>query len=172
MDEKKKKEKQEEKETKGSDGIHRTEETEEKNDKKKEEVEKLKKRIEELETQTKRTLADYQNLEKRTREQQREMVLAANRELLLKILPLLDTLFLAKKHEENETLTIVIKQFLDTLKAEGVEKIETVGKPFDPYTMEAIETVEGEKNIVAEETMSGYKLYDKVLRPARVKVGK
>lgn len=130
------------------------------------------KETEELENKYKRALADYQNLEKRTREERTNWIKTANKELLLRFLPVLDTLILADQHLSNEGLKLGIAQFLSALKTEGVEKIETIGKQFDPITMECIETVAGEEGRVLGEIRFGYKLYDIVLRVAQVKVGK
>ena len=135
------------------------------------ELEECLAKIEEFDSKYKRAIADYQNLEKRVIEQRRETILSANRDLLLRLLPILDTLELALRHEQNQTIQISINQFVDILKAEGVTKIETVGKKFDPYLMEAIESIEGEDGQVIEEVQAGYMMYDKLLRPAMVKVG-
>ncbi|MCL5433070.1 MAG: nucleotide exchange factor GrpE [Patescibacteria group bacterium] len=134
--------------------------------------EESKKELEELEGKYKRALADYQNLEKRVAEQKSEWAKSANRELLLKLLPVLDNLELALKHTEDEGLKISVVQFLSALKSEGVEKIEVLGKEFDPNVMECIGTGEGEENKVIEEIRPGYTLFDRVLRPAQVRVGK
>lgn len=129
-------------------------------------IEELKQKTEELENNYKRALADYQNLEKRVREERNDRILRANKDLLLHLLPVLDTLMLAKKHIKvgDEGLDLSIKQFHDVLKNENVERIETVGKNFDPHFMECIETVDGEEGKVIEEIRAGYMLYDKVLR--------
>ena|SRR3989344_1483000 len=135
-------------------------------------AEEFKARVEELENQNKRILADYRNLEKRVDSQRRDWMLEANKKLLLNLLPVLDTLILAKKHsKDDQSLGLSIKQFLDILSAEGVEKIKTEGANFDPNLMECITTVEGEDGKVIEEIRSGYTLYEKTLRPAQVKVG-
>jgi len=118
-----------------------------------------------------RALADYQNLDKRVRDERGEIIKASNRELLLRFLPILDTLELAQKHEENSTLKVVITQFLTTLTSEGVTKITTIGKEYDPMTMEVVTTGEGKKGIVIQEVRAGYLLHDKLLRPAQVIVG-
>lgn len=120
----------------------------------------------------KRALADYQNLEKRVRDDRGEWIKAANRELLSRLLPVLDTLEMANKHIDNQGLKLSVQQFLDALKNEGVDRIETIGKEFDPHCMECFETVEGKEGKVVEEVRAGFKLYEKVLRPAQVKVGK
>lgn len=132
----------------------------------------LKVKIEELENQTKRVLADYRNLENRIQNERGEWILKANKQLLLNILPVLDTLIQANKHSKDQSLVLSLQQFLGILEKEGVKKIETKDKNFDPILMEGIGTVEGEEGKVIQETRAGYILYDKVLRPAQVQVGK
>lgn len=128
-------------------------------------------KAQEFENNYKRALADYQNLEKRMREERRTLVLEANKDLLLRFLPILDTLMLAQQHDQNPTLTIVVDQFLNTLKSENVTKVKTVGEKFDPTTMEVVTTGEGKEGIVIQEVRAGYFLNDKLLRPAQVIVG-
>jgi len=132
----------------------------------------LQEKAEEIELKYKRALADYQNLQKRVSEEKGEWIRSANKDLLLRLLPVLDTLMLAEKHLKDQGLTVSISHFLDILKAEGVIKIKTVGEDFDPMQMECVMTEEGKENKVLEELRAGYMLYDKVLRPAQVKVGK
>ena len=135
-------------------------------------IEELKTKIEELENQNKRLLADYRNLENRVENERGEWILRANKQLLLNILPVLDTLMLAAKHSKDQSLSLSVQQFLDILKREGVVRIETLGKNFDPNMMEGMQTVEGEEGKAIEEVRTGYMLYDKVLRPAQVHVGR
>lgn len=135
-------------------------------------VGKLEQKIEECETKYKRALADYQNLEKRVQSERHEWIRSANKDIIYRFLPLADTLELAMRHSEDQTLKVTYQQFLDILKQEGVEKIQTQGKSFDPHTMECIQTEEGEKGKVLQELRSGYTLYGIVLRPAQVTVGK
>ncbi len=141
----------------------------EKNEK---ELERLQKEVEEFENKYKRALADYQNLEKRVQEERRDWAKLSNRELLLRLLPILDTLILANIHTQHDGLKVSISQFLDVLKAEGVTKIETAGKVFDPKFMEAVMTENGEEGKVLEEVRIGFMLHDTLLRPAQVIVGK
>ncbi len=136
------------------------------------EVENLREKFEEAENSYKRALADYQNLQKRVADERRDLILTANRDLLLRILSVLDTLILANKHDESEGLKVSINKFLDVLKSEGLTKIETVGKDFNPQIMEAIAIEDGEEGKVLEEIQSGYLLNGKLLRAALVKVGK
>jgi molecular chaperone GrpE len=135
------------------------------------ELEELKEKFVDAENRYKRALADYQNLQKRTADDKQDWIRAANRELLLRLLPVLDTLTLANNHVQDQGLTVSINQFLDTLKAEGIKKIDAKGKEFDPHTMECVVTEEGEDGKVLEELRAGYIMNDKILRPAQVKVG-
>ena len=137
-----------------------------------EEIEKLKQKAEECENSYKRALADYQNLQKRTSEERINWLKIANKDLLLRLLPILDTLMLAHKHTGSEEIKVGVNQFVDTLKAEGVTRIETVKKDFDPEFMEALEVVEGEDGKVLDEVRAGFMIHDKLLRAAQVKVGK
>lgn len=72
-------------------------------------------------------------------------------------------------------IELVHQQMMSILRSEGVEPIETLGRPYDPGVAEAmvVETVERERdNLVLEELQRGYLMGEVVLRPARVKVGK
>ncbi|MBI2442645.1 MAG: nucleotide exchange factor GrpE [Candidatus Levybacteria bacterium] len=155
------------KETKEERGVFEEHDEREKH----EEHDKHECKCDEYEGKYKRALADYQNLEKRTREERSEWIKSSAKDILLRLLPVLDTLSLANKHIENQGLQVTLQQFLDVLKQEGVIKIETVGKKFDPHLMEAVEQV-GEGDEVVEEVREGYLLHDKLLRPAQVRVGK
>jgi molecular chaperone GrpE len=119
----------------------------------------------------KRVLADYQNQDRRFKETQTQIVKFANATLLEKILLNLDSLEMAQSHLHDAGLEIVIKQLYETLKTEGLQLIESDGKLFDPLTMDCIEVVPGKKDHVVSTLTKGYFLFDKVLRPAKVKVG-
>lgn len=136
------------------------------------EGEELNKKIIAAEEKYKRAIADYQNLQRRTQEQKTEWIKSANKDLLLKMLPVLDTLMLAWKHITDKGLQITIDQFLKLLEQEGLTRIKTIGEEFNPHTMEAITTLEGEEGKVLEEVRPGFMLYDSVLRSAQVIVGK
>lgn len=120
----------------------------------------------------KRALADYQNLVRRTQEQKIEWARSSNKELLLKLLPVLDTLMLAQKHIQDKGLEISINQFLRLLEDEGVTKIKTIGEEYTPHIMEAVGTTKGENNKVIDEARAGFMIHDSVLRSAQVIVGK
>ncbi len=136
------------------------------------EIEKLKQKAQDCEDSYKRALADYQNLQKRVIEDRQNWLKIANRELLMRLLPVLDTLILANKHKETDELKVSINQFLDALKAEGVTRIDTIGKTFDPQFMEVVVTADGEEGKVLDEARAGFMIYDRLLRPAQVNVGK
>lgn len=126
----------------------------------------------ELEENWKRALADYQNLQKRVAKERQQILSFANSVLVMKLFPILDNLEIMEKHSDEEGLGMIIKEFKDVLKEEGVEEIEAEGKEFDPEIMEAIESVSGEPEKVVEVTRKGYMFKNKVLRPAEVKVGR
>lgn len=129
------------------------------------------KRIEELENNYRRALADYQNQERRHRELSSSLVKMASSALIEKLLLTLDALQMAQTHLKDQGLQMVIDQFLATLSQEGLSEISSDGQDFDPLTMDCTEIVPGKKNLVIETTSRGYFLFDKVLRPAKVKVG-
>lgn len=131
----------------------------------------LQEKAEQFENKYLRVLADYQNLEKRRLEERIGLLQSANKDLLLKFLPILDTLILAQQHEEHKTLGVLAGQFLDIIKAEGVTSTKTLGEKFDPMMMEVIATQEGKEGIVIQEVRAGYLLHDRLLRPAGVIVG-
>lgn len=129
-------------------------------------------KITDLESRLLRALADYQNLEKRHALQRTETVKFANLTLLEKLLPLLDDLNRAQEHLKDAGLEIVINQFITILNSEAVTEINALGEPFDPESMDCTEVVKGKKDQVISVLTRGYRYGDKVLRPARVTVGK
>lgn len=139
-----------------------------------EEIKKLKAEVEEYKDNWKRALADYQNLEKRSRDEKQEYYFYIITKILKKVLPAYDSLEKATEHIKDEGLTLVLKEFQKVLAEEGIKRIETVGKKFDPKRMECIEVVEGEEeNIVVDELRSGFEIDDKhLIRPALVKAVK
>ncbi len=135
-------------------------------------TDELRKQIEEWKAKYLRALADYQNLEKRTREEKSEIRAYAAESVIIKLLPVADTFERAHVHLQDPGLSLALKELGAFFSSLGVTKLEVAGKPFDPETMECIEVVEGEDNIVVEESPPGYALHGKVIRVARVKVGK
>lgn len=119
-----------------------------------------------------RALADYQNLEKHIREVRGQEIKYAGKTVIEKLLPVVDVLEKVAQISTDQGIQLAVKLFWDVLKNEGVKKIEVIGKKFDPHTMECIEVVDGENEMVKEEVSPGYMIYEKLLRPSGVKVGK
>lgn len=121
-----------------------------------------------------RAQADFVNLRKRDEEAQGEFVKFANKNLLLGLIPVLDSfnIALSQGHKEMEPVYL---QLLAVLKANGLEEIEAEGKEFDPQFHEAIAMVttdrKEEDHRVLEVFQKGYVLSDRVIRPAKVKIG-
>lgn len=120
-----------------------------------------------------RALADYQNLEKRIVESRSQDIKFATKNFFLKIVPVIDDLEKAERELQEKGLTLIINKLMDNLKSETIEKIEVLGKKFDPHTMECIEVDnDGENDAVTKELRSGYTMHGKVIRAAQVKVGR
>jgi len=132
----------------------------------------LKEKVLDLENKWKRVLADYLNLEKRIKKEKESWAKLANADLLDKILPVLDELEICHNNLKDKGLAIVMAKFQSVLETEGVKEIKAEGKKFDPETMDAVEVVSGPRNKVIEVVLKGYRLGDRILRPAKVKVGK
>lgn len=125
----------------------------------------------ELESQLKRALADYSNLQKRTEEEKKNIVKFANTVLIANFLDILDNLEEAQKTVDSQGLELVIKKFKDCLANEGVKEIAAAGAEFNPNHHEGIALVAGEKEgQIAEVLQKGYEIDGKIIRPARVKV--
>jgi len=98
----------------------------------------------------------------------------------LRILEALDNLERALEHAPPDDpladgVRLVHRQILDAMQAEGLERLDVVGKPFDPAVAEALGTVpvddREQDGRVVEELRPGYRFHDRVLRPAQVRVG-
>lgn len=137
------------------------------------ENDQLKKQLEDYKNKYLRALADYQNLEKRVVEEKKQFQRTINKNLLLKIITILDDIDKAEIFLKDKGLSMIKDRFMRLLLEEGIKEINVLGKPFDPHLAEAIEISEGkEDNIVTEVLRKGYYHYDIVLRPAQVRVSK
>lgn len=137
------------------------------------EIDILKKQTEEFKNKYLRALADYQNLEKRVRDERYELIKIANQGLLIKILPFLDNLEKAEIFIKDQGLKISKDHFLQILKETGLKEMDLIDKDFDPNLAEAVDIVPGkEDNKVMEVLRKGYKFEEKILRVAQVKVSK
>ncbi len=138
-------------------------------------IKKLEERVAELENNWKRALADYKNLERRPVEEKAEFAEFANMILIQRLLPVVDNLEMLEKHISDTGLKMIVKEFKQLLEDNGVTAIESDGKSFDSQTMDCVETEECDEkghDKIVETLARGYKLKNKVLRPAKVRVGK
>jgi len=136
-----------------------------------------------LRDQLLRTAADFDNFRKRSRRELVDGERRAREELLRELLPVFDNLERASVHAETATdvksladgVNMVLRQFLDTLSKLGVERVQTLGVPFDPTQHEAIQHVESTEQppgTVLHEVQAGYRAGDRLVRPAMVVVAK
>ncbi len=138
------------------------------------------KQIQDLTETAKRALADLKNYRKRVEEERGAFAQFANVALILELIPILDNFnraFAAVPDEISKTewfkgALLLEQQLVGIVRKQGVTEIpSSIGKPLDPKIHEAIATGPGEKDTVIEEFEKGYMLGDKVIRPAKVKVG-
>jgi len=131
-----------------------------------------------------RAKAELANYQRRTQKERTESLRYANAELVKKVLPVLDDLerVLSNSGTENTTsdaiidgIKLTLENFLTVLTSFGVARIEAEGQPFDPEVHEAMmeqPSSEHPARTVLQEVAKGYKLHDRVLRPAKVIVSK
>jgi molecular chaperone GrpE len=128
--------------------------------------------------QLRRVAAEFENYRKRVARDQESQAARAHERLMKALLPVVDdlerALVAAAEHEEaklHEGVELVARALHDALRREGLEEIETDGR-FDPHVHEALLTQpsEAEEGSVIEVLQRGYRLGDRVLRPARVVV--
>lgn len=134
-------------------------------------IEQLQNQVNELDLKYKRALADYQNQEKRTVAARINAAKFANEQLLTSLLPVLDDLARAQAHLKDPGLGHILNTLQATLKDFGLASFSPQGEPFDPLTMECVEVVTGPKDQVVSVSQQGFKLEDKIIRPAKVTVG-
>ena len=147
-----------------------------------------------------RLKAEFENYRKRVEREKPELVKWGKAGILLKLIPLYDVLLNAHAHvnkaigqnkssgeqpssgqHKAETeelfkgLEIIFKEFSKVFESEGIQVMETVGKPCDPMAHEVMGTVEGNSSndgAVVEELQRGFTVEGRVLRPARVRIAK
>ena len=128
-----------------------------------------------------RLAADFDNFRKRQMQERESLLKYGAEDTLKKIITVLDTFERAKKSvadmsecdKVKESYDVAIKQLYDTLDKIGLKKIEAKGEEFDPNIHEAVmqtPTNDYPSNTVIDELQTGYKLFDKVLRPTFVNV--
>ena len=148
---------------------------------KKDKKDKKDEKIEELTDRLTRQMAEFDNFRKRTEKEKSQMYEVGAKDIIEKILPVVDYFergLDAVKEEDKEDPFVqgmekVYKHLLTTLEGIEVKPIEAVGQPFDPNFHNAVMHVEDEnfgENIVAEEFQKGYTYRDSVVRHSMVKV--
>jgi molecular chaperone GrpE len=146
-------------------------------------IEALQQSLSNAEQDKLRALADFQNLRRRSQEEKDALRKFATENLVQSLLPVLDNFERTVQHLEAgadpqkmlEGIKIVERQLRQVLESQNLRRIESVGQPFDPDLHEALAmepSEEHEENIVTTEVEPGYRIGDKVIRPARVKVAK
>ncbi|HLX03846.1 MAG TPA: nucleotide exchange factor GrpE [Trinickia sp.] len=147
------------------------------------ELDRSRKQTEEQRALYVRALADFENYRRRMERDQRALSDLGRRELIKRLLPVIDNLQRAAQYRGRGTpadqivdgLLATVKQFESILEAENVKTIETIGKPFDPAVSEAVGTARDGSvpdNTVLDEARRGYMIGEDVLRPAQVIVSK
>jgi len=146
-------------------------------------VSKLQSEISALNDALMRTMAESQNIQRRLRNQMEQDRKYANESLIKEMIPVLDnfdrSIAAAQRGASPEAVidgvVAVDKSLRRALEQFGLERLEVVGKPFDPSIHEAIvavETSDVDPDTVTDELEAGYILADRVVRPARVRVSK
>jgi molecular chaperone GrpE len=147
------------------------------------EVENLKEQIQELNDRYLRQAAEFDNFKRRNARERVELIQTAGRDVITELLDVLDDSERAQKQMEStddvksikEGVQLVFTKLRNTLSAKGLKPMEAVGKEFNPDLHEAITEIDaGEKmkHKVVDEIQKGYYLNDKIIRFAKVVVGK
>lgn len=160
-----------------------TAEAENKSDKKAEEAEDYKKKYEELNEAHLRLRAEFDNYRKRTLREKADLIKNGGETALKNLLPVVDDFERAmqniSKTEDvaavKEGLDLIYSKFMNYLAQQGVKPVEAIGKAFDTELFEAIATIPAPeadmKGKVIDCVQTGYSLFDKVIRHAKVIVG-
>ncbi|MCX6927991.1 MAG: nucleotide exchange factor GrpE [Verrucomicrobia bacterium] len=132
-----------------------------------------------------RTSADFENFKKRAAREKQDAIKYANESLLQKLMPVLDNFDMALSAaqkpgaEVDQSLqtgvSMIFQQLKSALAEAGLEELNAAGKTFDPNFHEALsqqETTEVPEGQVVQQLRKGYKLRDRLLRPASVVVAK
>lgn len=142
------------------------------------ELEETQKKVDELNDRLLRTMAEYDNYRKRTQKEKESIYPDAISFAVQTILPVIDNFEIALKSDcadENfkKGMEMIFNQMMESLKGLNVSEINPVGEPFDPEEHNAVMHVDDdtvEDNTVVEVLRKGYKLGEKVIRFAMVKV--
>lgn len=133
----------------------------------------------ELEERLLRLQAEFDNYKKRAVKENEMVREAALADAMLKLLPLVDDFAVAMTHMGKSThkdfehgMELIYAKMLDLLKKEGVEEMKTLGESFDPYKHDALRQGDGPEGKIVDVIQKGYVFRGKILRHAKVVVGK
>lgn len=150
-------------------------------------LEEIREEKEELKDKYLRALANYENLRKRALQEKEKIYKFTSEEIFRKILPIIDdfkrafeSLKESKKLKDDyksfsEGMRLVYSNLKSLLESYGIEDFTSKGEKFDPSKHEAVHVIEADdekEGEILEETETGYKIKDRVLRPAKVIVAK
>lgn len=148
------------------------------------ELEQIKKEASEYKDKYLRSIAEAENLRKRLHKERHDMTQLAIQGVMTDFLNPIDHLenalaFTSNMSDEVKNwatgFKMILNQFKDVLASNDVHPFKSVGMPFDPHNHEAVEMIETKEHppgTVIEESIRGYKMGSKTIRPARVKVSK
>ena len=137
-----------------------------------------------------RLKADFENFRKRTEKEKAELIKWGKNEAIIKMFPIYDVLISAHEHlsgvdaskcspqqveEVLKGIEMIFKEFSKFFESEGIKSMDLQDKPYDPMKCEIIgidESSEEKDGLVTSVLQRGYTIDDKVLRPAKVKIGK
>ena len=147
------------------------------------EMVKLKEQIDQLNDKYLRQAAEFDNFRRRTAKERVELIQTAGKDVITDLLDVLDDTERAQQQLENTTdlaqikegIQLVFNKLRNKLQARGLKPMEAVGASFDPDLHDAItemEAGEDKKGKVVAEVQKGYYLNDKIIRHAKVVVGK
>jgi molecular chaperone GrpE len=127
-----------------------------------------------------RAEADFSNYKKRAEQEKNDTTTFANWALILNLLPVLDDMerAVASLPQKLANLTwvdgilLIHRKLRAILESQGLTEVEVMGKTFDPSLHEAVAHMDGKEGMVINEVQKGYRLKNKLLRPALVVVGK
>ena len=144
----------------------------------KQKLEEQKAEIDEKDDRLKRLMAEFDNFKKRSAKEREGLYNSIIADIALSLLPVIDNLekAVSVKTEDNNYkigVELVLKQFKDVLKSNGITEIETIGKTFDPELHEAVSSVEDSElgvQEIKEEYRKGYMIGNKVIRHSLVVV--
>lgn len=142
-----------------------------------EEEQRLGEQLKELEDKLLCVHADFDNYRKRVEKEKEEIIKTSKASLIRDILPIIDQFDLAMQQKEDSQqfrsgIELIYKNLLAVLRKEGLEEMDISDKKFDPYFHEAVKIQEGEDGKILIVIQKGYMFNGKVLRHAKVVVGR